>query len=75
LPLFSQGLAGIYSPETGIIDWEKVAIEMRKQFEEAGGQVKVSFEANAFDEAPVCCLAVGVCGCIVVVSLIALFFF
>ncbi len=44
------GLRAIHSPHTGIVDWGYVARHFGKVYEKLGGQVKLNFEADKFEE-------------------------
>jgi len=41
-----QGKKAIYSPETGIVDWAKVARSYARDFETAGGRVFTGFQVQ-----------------------------
>ncbi|CAH8856448.1 unnamed protein product [Trichobilharzia szidati] len=44
------GLKAIHSPETGIVDWRKVALSYAKNFVSSGGTIHKSFKADAISE-------------------------
>ena len=43
-----KGLKAIHSPQTGIIDWGYVARHFGMMYQQHGGKIVVSFEANEF---------------------------
>lgn len=44
------GVGAIYSPITGIVDYAKVTETMGKDFKQCGGDVKVSFHVDKFED-------------------------
>lgn len=47
---YCQGLKAIWSPQTGIVDWGMVTGYYGRDFEAAGGEIHLEFEANKFVE-------------------------
>lgn len=43
-----QGVQAIWSPHTGIVNWEQVARQYGKVFKERGGHIKLNYEVGDF---------------------------
>lgn len=47
---YCEGLKAIWSPHTGIVDWELVTQYYAKDFKQAGGDIHLNFEVSKFEE-------------------------
>lgn len=47
---YCQGIKAIWSPHTGIVDWALVTAFYGRDFEAAGGDINLDFEAKSFSE-------------------------
>ncbi|PNF38667.1 L-2-hydroxyglutarate dehydrogenase, mitochondrial [Cryptotermes secundus] len=46
-----QGICGLWSPHTGIVDWAEVTRSYGKDFTERGGKIHLHFKVTSFKEA------------------------
>lgn len=58
---YCQGIKAIWSPQTGIVDWALVTAFYGRDFEAAGGDIILGFEAKSFSEttSPTYPIAIG----------------
>lgn len=58
---YCQGIKAIWSPQTGIVDWALVTAFYGRDFQAAGGDIALGFEAKSFSEtiSPTYPIAIG----------------
>ncbi|XP_055386460.1 L-2-hydroxyglutarate dehydrogenase, mitochondrial [Condylostylus longicornis] len=49
---FCKGIKALWSPHTGIVDWQLVTNFYAQHFKKCGGEIFVNFKANKFYETP-----------------------
>jgi L-2-hydroxyglutarate oxidase LhgO len=49
---YCRGIEALWSPHTGIVDWNEVAQHYAKNFEGHGGKIFTGFEASKFENEP-----------------------